>query len=439
MWNKLIRNKIKERPDLLVFLNNSKWLVFEKVVRLIVGLTVGALVARYLGPSQFGELAYALAYIAFFQTVSNLGLDGIAVREISQKKNQTHSLLGTIFAMRLGTGILCWLVAIIGMILLEGIQDSKVVIIAVAGGILIFQAADTVDIWFQSQSQNRRSVLVKISGYLISNGIKIALILMQAPLLTFAIVILLEALIIAFGLAVAYRSYPSPQPWQREAKIAKKLIKECSLYVLSGISIIVYMRIDQIMIKEIMGIKELGVYAAVLPIATSWQFITMTLNISLQPFVARKKAESEVAYWIILQKIFQAYSLIGWLICIPIAFLSEYIILFLYGEEYRKGAEVLSIYIFAIIFINMGIAQNIWIINERRGKILFINTLIGAAVCVLGNFMLIPRYGINGAAISAVFAQIFSTVLMNVVFSRRIFLMQIRSIAWPFYVYKEIR
>ena len=180
---KAIHNRLKGRHNLLVFLNNSSWLVFEKIVRLVLGLVVSAFVARYLGPSQFGELSYVLAYIAFFQTVSNLGLDGIVVREIAQNRTETHTILGTVFTIRLGAGILCWIVSIIGMIWLQGIQDRSVIITAIIGGNLVFQAADTVDLWFQSQSQSRRTVLVKLSAYLISNGIKISLILTRPLLL----------------------------------------------------------------------------------------------------------------------------------------------------------------------------------------------------------------------------------------------------------------
>jgi PST family polysaccharide transporter len=430
---KALQKRLQGRHTLLAILNNSGWLFLDKLLRLGLGVVVGAWVARYLGPSQFGELAYALAYIALFQAIANLGLDGITVRDLSQNKAEAHSLLGTVFALRLGVGVLCWLSAVIGMAWLNGPQDRSVVLTALVGSGLIFQAADTVDLWFQSQSQSRRTVFAKVTAYIISSGVKVALILIGAPLVAFAAVMVLEGLLAAVGLALAYKRFPCEQRWARATNIARKLLHESWPFILSGVSIMIYMRIDQIMIKEMLGTQQLGIYAAVLPLATLWQVIPVTLNASLAPFVARKKAESEAAYWLALQKIFKVYALLGWLVCIPTIVLGHWVVALLYGPQYHEGALVLSIYVLTNLFINMGMAQGLWMLNERKPLISLANTLTGAVVCVVGNYLLIPHFGIAGVAAVAVLAQLSSTVLTNLIFSRRIFVMQIRSLAWPIF------
>ena len=428
---KTLQQRLRDRHHLLAILQNSGWLLFDKLVRLVLGLLVGAWVARYLGPSQYGELAYALAFIALFQAVATLGLDGIVVRDIAQNKAHANTVLGTAFALRFGVGALCWLTAIGSMAWLNGINDRSVVLTALAGGSLVFQAADTVDLWFQSQSQSRRTVLAKLTAYLISNGVKVALILNNAPLVAFAAVMALDGLTAATGLAVAYRRFPCNQRWDRAAATVRQLLSESWPFILSGISIMVYMRIDQIMIKEMLGAQQLGIYAAVLPLATLWQFIPMMLYTSLAPFVARKKSESETAYWQVLQKIFKAYALLGWFVCIPTVACANLVVSFLYGSQYQQGAMVLSIYVFTNLFINMGVAQGLWLLNERRGIISLANTIVGAVVAVAGNWIFIPRFGIEGVAMAGVMAQLVSAVLMNLIFSKRIFLMQIRSLIWP--------
>lgn len=429
---KALRRCLQGRLDLVTILQNSGWLFLDKVLRMGLGLVVGAWVARYLGPTQFGELAYVLAYIAFFQAVANLGLDGIVVREIAQNKGQAAAVLGTVFALRLGVGVICLFMAVVGMVWLNGLNDRSVTLTALAGGVLIFQAADTVDLWFQSQSQSRRTVLAKLTAYLVSNGVKVALILNSAPLTAFAAVMALDAITAAIGLALAYRRLPCANIWRQSIKTAKQLLRESWPFVFSGISIMVYMRIDQIMIKEMLGPEQLGIYAAALPLATFGQFVPMILNSSLAPFIARKKIEGDINYWNALRRIFKAYALWGWLVCIITVALAHSVIDILYGPQYRQGAVVLSIYVFTNLFINMGIAQNLWMLNERRGVIGLFNTLTGAAVCIVGNWLVIPVFGIEGVAAIAVLAQLFSTVLTNLIFSKRIFFMQIRALAWPF-------
>lgn len=419
------------RANLLAVLQNSGWLLLDKILRMGLGLSVGAWVARYLGPAQFGEMAYVLAFIAFFQAVTSLGLDGIVVRDIAQHKERANTILGTAFILRLGTGVVCWLIAVGSMAWLNGLQDRSVVLTALAAGSLVFQAADTVDLWFQSQSQSRRTVLAKLVAYLIASAIKIVLILNGAPLVAFAAVLVLDGLVAAVGLAIAYKHFPCAKRWAHAKVTAHQLLSESWPFLLSGVSIMVYMRIDQIMIKEMLGARELGIYAAVLPLASLWQFIPMSLSASLAPFVARKKAESHEAYWQALQKIFKAFALLGWLVCIPTAVLAHFAVTTLYGPAFAEGAIVLSIYVFTNLFINMGVAQGLWLLNDRRAIVSLAKTILGAVIAVSGNCLLIPHYGIMGVAVVAVIAQFVSAVFTNLLFSKRLFFMQLRSLLWP--------
>ena len=162
-WLKLIPpqilSKISNYNGLLAAINNSGWLIFDKLIRLALGFIVSAWIARYLGPNDFGILAYVLAYLAFFQTISVLGMDGIIVRDIARDKDKAGEVLGTAFILRLTVGFICWIFSIIGMIIFNGIHDEVVYITAITGGLLLFQSVDTVDLWFQSQSESRRVML----------------------------------------------------------------------------------------------------------------------------------------------------------------------------------------------------------------------------------------------------------------------------------------
>jgi O-antigen/teichoic acid export membrane protein len=430
---KFLQKRLKGKVNLLVILSNSGWLFLDKLLRLGLSVVVGIWVARYLGPSLFGELAYVLAYIVFFQAIANLGLDGITVREISKNRAEANDLLGTVFVLRLIAGSFCWVSAIVVMGFINGWHDRSVLLTALVGSSLIFQSSDTIDLWFQSQSQSRRTVIAKIGAYFFSNGVKVYLVFIGAQLTAFAAVIVLEGVLAALGLAFAYKKYPCEKKWMLGKNIAFKLLRESWPFILSGVAIMIYMRIDQIMIKEMLGIEHLGIYAAVLPLATLWQVIPVALNASLAPFVARKKANSEDEYWLALQKIFKAYALIGWLVCLPTIALSHWLVPLLYGAAYQEGAYVLSIYVLTNLFINMGMAQGLWMLNERKPIMSLVNTITGAVVCVVGNYFLIPHFGILGTAAVAVLAQISSTMLTNLIFSKRIFLMQVRSLAWPIF------
>lgn len=391
-----------------------------------LGLVVGAWVARYLGPSQFGELAYVLAYIALFSAIANLGMDGIVVRDIAKDKSVASRILGTAFALRLFVGTFCWLVAIAGMVLIG--DSNSAWLTALAGGSLVFQAADTVDLWFQSQSQSRRTVIAKLIAYLISNGAKVALILANASLMAFAAVMALDAITAAIGLGVAYRRYPAIGRWQHLAEESRKLMKESWPFMVSGLAIMIYMRIDQIMLKEMLGTTELGVYAAALPLSQAWHFIPMTLYVSLAPFVARKRSENHAEYLKTLIWIFRIFLFIGLSVSVVTGMLSAYIINLLYGQQFAAAADVLSIHVFTNVFIFLGVAHSLWVVNERRPGVRLYGTVMAALFTILANFFFIPRHGILAVAWVSIFAQFLAAVAVNYFFARESFYLQIEAI-----------
>lgn len=419
-----LRVRLAGRTSAFAVIHNSGWLLFDSLIRLILGLLVGAWVARYLGPAQFGHLAYVLAYIALFQAVANLGADGIIVRDIARDRTAAHQVLGTAFALRLTVGIVCWLAAVGGMALMNGLNDPSVALTAVAAGSLVFHAADTIDLWFQSQSQSRRTVIAKLIAYSLSSGVKVALILAKAPLVAFAAAMLVDVVAASIALAVAYRRYPTDGRWRILRTRAVELLRESWPFMLSGVSIMVYMRIDQIMLKELVGKTELGIYAAALPLSQVWNIIPITLAISLAPIIAKRKAQGQREYYDALLFVFRLFGLIAIFVSVITALASPMIVSFLYGQAYTPASTVLAIHVFSNLFVFQGVAQSLWLVNERAGHLALIKAAIGGVVAIASNALLIPMLGAKGAAISAVLSFAASAVLSNYYLAPQILLMQ---------------
>jgi PST family polysaccharide transporter len=135
-----------------VVAENAAWLVAERFMRLVLGVFVGAWVARYLGPSQFGQLSYVLAFLAFFQAVAGLGIDSIIVRDLARNPEIAGEILGSTIVMRTVAGLMGWFAATVSMAFVEKSDPNLILITAIIGSGLIFQVADVFDIWFQSQS-----------------------------------------------------------------------------------------------------------------------------------------------------------------------------------------------------------------------------------------------------------------------------------------------
>lgn len=407
---------------------NTGWLVFDRLIRVLIGLTVGAWIARYLGPARFGELSYVVAFIALFQAAANLGADAIVVRDIARTPERAAAILGTAFWMRLVAGLVCWIAAAIVMVLINPGEREILWMTLIVGGSLVFQASDTVDLWFQSQTRSRRTVAAKLTAYAISNGVKIVLITLHAPLVAFAAAMSLDFALAAVGMVFAYRGFPTAERWRAHRATMVELMVECWPFLISGVGVIVYVRIDQIMLKAFLGERDLGFYSAALPLSQVWNVVPVVLTTSLAPYVARRKLEGEEPYHRALSYIFRLYAACGLTISLVTAVLAPWIISVLYGKAFVRSASVLSIHVLSNIFIYLGVAQNLWIVNERLGRLGLYKSLSGAVVSVVGNWLVIPRFGIVGCAVVYVIANFVSAVGSNWLLAPEMLAMQLRGL-----------
>ena len=222
--------------------------------------------------------------------------------------------------------------------------------------------------------------------------------------------------------------FPAPFKWSWDIEWSKRLLKESWPYILSGLAIIIYMRIDQIMLREMLGTYELGIFSAALPLSTTWYFIPMMISQSVGPSIAKKRLIDAKGYDRAIDRLF---SLMWWImlpLCASIALLSGSIVQMLYGKAYAASASVVAVHVFANIPVSLGVMQSIWILNERRNMLSLKKTVIGAVTNVGFNFVLIPKYGAFGAALSTIAGQSVSAVLSNIIIAPSIFRSQIASL-----------
>jgi len=436
---RFVQRKLESQPNLLPNLHNIGWLLADKVLRIAVAVVIGSWFARYLGPDQFGELSYILTFVAIFGVACQLGLDAVVIREIASDREASPAILGTTFRLRLFVSFVAWIACVSSMSWLRAGDLNAIWLTAILAGTIVFQSADTVDVWFQSQTQSARTVTARIASYLIGATIKTWLILTKASLVAFAIATLLEAVIAAIGLWIGYRRMAAPGKWCWDAFLAKRLVAECWPYMLSSLAIVIYLRIDQIMIRELVSTHEVGIYSSAFALSTALYFIPVAISMTLAPSIARlKNADSEGFE----RRICLLYSLMWWVsipMAITISLLAGPLVGVLYGNNYAAASSVLAIHIFTLIPVAVGTAQGSWLVNERRSGLALSRTLLGGICSVLLNLWLVPQYGAKGAAISAVVSFSISSILSNLLFAPRVFRMQVVSLFEPVWRLTKVR
>ena len=409
---------------------NTSWMFAEQMLRMIAGLLVGIWVARYLGPEQFGVFSYAIAFASLFSSIAKLGLDGIVVRDLVREPEQRDSYLGTAFWLKLGGALIMLGAVALATQFTSSDRLTNLYILIIASG-AIFQSFDVVDFYFQSQVLSKFVSICKMTQLLISSLLKLYFIFTGADLIWFVLVTLVDQLTLALSLYFAYR-YQKLGGFYRyfDVTLAKQLLKDSWPLIFSGLVVMIYMRIDQIMIKEMLGEREVGLFSAAVRLSEVWYFIPMIITASLFPSIVNAKKRSEELYYTRLQRL---YTIMVWLaiaIALPMTFLSDWLVTLLYGEAYREAGQVLMVHIWAGVFVFLGVASGSWLISENLQWIAFYRTFSGAIINIILNFVLIPIYGLIGAAIATVIAQTMAAFAFDILTkkTRMVFFMKLNTL-----------
>jgi len=427
-----LKDRLEGRPVLQKVIGNTGWLLADKALRMGLGLVVVVWMARYLGPQQYGLLNYAIALVALFGMLANVGLDSIVVRDIVRDPANRNAILGSAFTLKLVGGV----VAVLGVVatsLLIGANDDMLtwLVVLISLGLLP-QAFDAIGLWFDSQIKARYAVLARNVAFVALASTKLVLVWIEAPLISFAWALLVESTLTAVALVVAYRiARCQVWDWRTNVPLMRQMLRQGWPLILSGIVVAIYMRIDQVMLGQMLGDEAVGLYSAAARISELWYLVPGAIVASAAPVLASAREAGITPYRERLERLFR---LLGWLslvVALPVSLLAEPLILLLFGTDYRASGIVLAIHVWAGFFVALGVASSQYLILEDLNHISLQRTFLGAVLNVALNLAWIPAYGVAGAAWATLVSYAVATFfLFQTRASRACFTMMLRGL-WP--------
>jgi O-antigen/teichoic acid export membrane protein len=427
--NKVI-GKLNLSPTKEKVVRNVVWAVTGKVVTLLGGLLVGIFVARYLGPEQYGLMSYIMSYVAIFQVLASFGMDQIEIREEAKNPEEKDKIIGTAFTLKVGFSLITMLLVIITAWIFEADSFTKWMIILYSSS-MIANSFGVIRNYFTSLVWNEYVVKTEIARTFIGAGIKVVLLLLHAPLVWFIVATLFDTILIAGGYVVSYRSkIDSIKKWTFDKEQAKYLIKQSFPLLLSGAAVVVYQKIDQVMIGNMIDKEAVGYYAVAAAFVGVIGFIPTVLSQTITPILVRLYSTDRRSYQQKAQ-IFMNISI--WLIimiCLLIFLIAHPIIRYTYGIQYLAAIPILQVTVFKEIGYALAQLSGSMIISEGIQKKVALRNVIGCIVSILFNLFLIPTYGIMGAAISSVITSLFTGYLSHYIIPtyRQIFKVQTKTI-----------
>lgn len=415
------------------YFTNTSWLFIDNALNLIIGFAMGILVARYLGASDFGLMSFAKSTAKLFSVFCALGLEKIIIKRFIDRNTRHEIVMGTGMGMKAMASVFCiTAISIVGLFIFKDVLTYSLVLLF--AGVTFFESFVIIRFFFQSKVQTRFVSRIVTYKIIISAGIKLLLVYFQAPLIYFAYEALLESVLGTMGYIYIYhsRSSHSVKRWRFSTKYAKELLTDSWPLLISGFVVYVYMEIDILMIKSFMGNAAVGHYSIAVRLTNIWNMAGIVICSSLFPAILNAKNTNQELYLTRFSSLLRLLVGISLFISLSVFTGGAWFINTFFGEEYLLAIAPLNILVWTVIFVNLGIASQQWHIAEGLQKLLLIRTTIGAIVNLILNFLLIPRVGINGAAIATLVAQVCATYLSNS-FSKKtigLFYMQSKSLVF---------
>ena len=390
-------------------LNNILWLLFDNVVRRLIMLVVIAYTSRYLGVETFGIVNYATALMLFFNSFANLGIKSVLVKEIVKGDIKEGTLLGTSFISMLCASFLSSLL----MILFVFVQNETVTtqyVFLMLGITLIIQSTDILAYYFESKVLSKFIVFSSNISLIISSILRLFCVYFKLDIYVYAFIFVVEAFLRAIALLFYY--YESNKEfikeWSFEIMLAKLLIKQSLPLMLSAIAVSIYMRIDQVMIKEMIGMKSVGIYSAVTQVTGIFYFIPISICGSFFPKLILFRDIDESKFKEELYKLLQKLVLLSYILIFFVLIFSKQIILTLYGIEFLEANRILKYSVGCQLFVSIGILQSYYLISINKPNVLLSITIWGIIINVILNYVFISIWGLEGSAIAMIITQCFT-------------------------------
>ncbi len=416
--------KFSEEPTLSRTARNFSWLLIEKGVRLLVGISVGFIVARYLGPERLGQYSYCVAIIGLLQFLPEFGLDELIRREMITQPEKTANLVVVATLMRLMAGTMSYLVIVtFALVVISDSTEQRMLLIL---GAIFFQPAPMVAAsWFHARLESHFVIGSLVFSLLVTAGMRLLFVSYGAPVEAFAFALALEFVLgsILVALCARWKKFPwNLKAW--DAALARGLLRELWPIALSAFAVVIYMKIDTVMLKVLHGANVAGIYVAAVRITEIWYSVAAALATSVLPMLLRKRERGKIEYNFTLQGFFDLSTGLAYLFALPVSWLAALIIKVIYGDHFLGAGPILSLHVWAGVFVFLTVARGQWLVGEGLTRFLLTTAVIGALSNIVLNLVLIPFYGGIGAAWATLISFSLSGCLTS------FFWQEMRPIGW---------
>jgi len=397
-----------------------------QVFKLLVSIGIGGWTARYLGPQNLGTLSYVAALVGLLSPLGSLGVKG-SLRAMLCEEPPLPGLLGSALLIELiGTLVL----AVVLIPFAWAAKDPVVVGLiglAVVGNLLGSSEIFEVELLNRQRGTQlaRLGAIQTVAGALLS----VLALLAQAPLLVFGGLPVIQAGIRGWLLAAAVQAArPLQLLKQATWETSPVLIKRGWPLLLSGLSVMLYMKSDQVMLEWLRGPEDVGQYSVAVRVTESLYFLPVVLANTFLPRIGRGSGQFESDPG--LRQLYRSAWFLGLGMALTSMLLLPPLVPLVFGEEFLPAQTALVWLGPAAFAVATGCASGAWLNTQGNQKLIAQRSAIGALLNIVLNLLLIPRMGFTGAALATSVSYLASVYLVGIL--RREILANLVNLIFPF-------
>lgn len=357
---------------------------------------------------------YVISIASLFTVFATFGSSEIIIRELSKKEKPKEVVLGSAMALRMGLAILCF-ISIVIYLFFSGETTETSTLILIYSSSIFFSCSEVIRFYFTSIVDNEYIVKSEIFRTIIGAIVKIILLFCKAPLIAFVFALAFDFLLLASGYIVVYRKKIGPIcQWNIDFKFVKTLLTTSFPLLISSTAVIIYQRIDQVMIAKMLDNEFVGYFSTAMSFVNVLAFIPITIMQTTSPILVEYWKNDKLKYEQESQRIIGATTWLLIILCSIVALLSSPIINYTYGASYTDAIPVLQILVFKVVGIAIINLSGQLIIIENIHQLAFIRNILSCVICIICNYYFIPRWGIIGSAWATIITVFFTGEVANI-------------------------
>jgi PST family polysaccharide transporter len=412
---------------------NAAWLLADKLLRFVGGTVIGIIVARYLGPERFGQLNFAQAWVGMFSGIGWLGVGDSVIRDLVQRPEAERRIIATSWRLRLAGSLLSLALALIFFLALGHSSAEGLAMVLVLGlSVVLLEPASVSVLWFQAHRRLKPAGVARTAGYSVHQGLRLLAVAAGLGVVAIAAGALVESAITCALLLYAYRKSSGPNlggSWDREEAV--RIFRQGVPIMIGGLLGTLFLRIDQVILGQLAGNRELGIYSAAVRISEVWWVFPALVMQATAPriFYARALDEAELQRRLTLTSCVLFYAALSAASLTTI--FADRLVPLLLGTQYQASTPVLVIHTWIAVFVFLDAAAYQYLIARNLQRFIMLRSGVALTINAVAAALLAPRYGAPGVAVGALIAYFFGTVITYLfsTHTRAIALCQIRGLA----------